>query len=1166
MLLLPLLLLLLHAPRAAAQCTSIAHQDFDEGNLGPQSPATGPDDCCSQCAARGDASCWVAVFVVAEPGPAGTCWFKTQSQSTRPYEAQDRDIVALWPAGHAPTTTPPPGCKVDKSAPYSFICVGQSLVLRACNCSGADSQHFWTSGGGGNIRHDDFATAPGFGDAVQAYYGNNEGFPARFGLETNEAQGGPSNHPDQNWFERTRGSNVTIITNLNTTGLNISQLNVSEIEGCRQWAVDGEKMEDGAYLLPAPCVAGAPNRSWGFDRENAIGCISALYDEANASSLSGLCVTVDSFHRDVPFIVDDTPGLGMRYDGVGVTAGEGSARLLYDYEAEQQAEILDLLFKPAYALKADVLKLEIGGDGNVMQGSSPSHQHFAGESPNVARGTQAWLAQQARGRNPAIKLYALPWAFPGWMRQGQATSSPFTNPAAAATYVVAWLSGMRDLGVPVDIVGVYSDNWDATLSPNYVIALKNALFSAGLQATQIICDDASGGWPCADQAVNPANPVPRPDLLDAVDIFAGHGMPGAAIVAGLAGKRQALWLTHLSDAGVNDLLGATYLSWQISELAVNGGVSLGVVWGATCATYDGMPEFNQGLIRADSPWSGSYYVTPALWAVAHTSAFNAPGWFQLATDSGVGVMAGSGSYVTRMQSDGSAFSIVVSKGLNHDGPRNRGLRSEVATFALRGKPLAAAQAAGVAYGVPNGVLHVYLSNFGGSPSGNASFAKYVGTTPLYQVNGAGDWLVSVFSGLDTIQTLTTSPSLFPPQRPVTSPPPPAAFPRLYSADWTTGARAVGQPAPYVVDISGSFEIVAAPTAGLQQLATDVPLSRFQTDVAPHAVLGDEEWTDVSFTARVWFPSRADSAMIAVRGSAFQDGDNNHVSGMDVRLQERAREWRCTSAGPHARPQRPRSLARAGPARPLACRERQWPVGADRPARCGGGEDARFGRAAVAAGDAGVARDAARGARQPRRGAVGQCAAGERQHAGVLGAEERLRGHRRARFRPEPDLRRRDDRRRELDVLGLPAGGPRARRGGVLAGLAGPAVELRGPRRGPGRGRAVHQQRQQVAVPRREPHLRRRLHGRPERARHLRDAVRPERAAPAVSRRGHDRRRPDAARADPGARPAHAQHQERRPDVERIHLRLRMAGQLERYLDARKRRGLEPALRELPDGV
>ena len=147
-----------------------------------------------------------------------------------------------------------------------------------------------------------------------------------------------------------------------------------------------------------------------------------------------------------------------------------------------------------------------------------------------------------------------------------------------------------------------------------------------------------------------------------------------------------------------------------------------------CGAYDGMPEYNQGLVRADSPWSGAYYVTPALWAVAHTSAFSRPGWRQLIQNSGSGVLAGSGSYVTRQAADGSAFSIVISKGANHDYARTANLHPEVVTFALRGAPLAAAKAAGAAVGAPQGLVYVYVSSFGGSPSsGNASSSLELAT-------------------------------------------------------------------------------------------------------------------------------------------------------------------------------------------------------------------------------------------------------------------------------------------------------------------------------------------------------------------------------------------------------------------------------------------------------
>jgi hypothetical protein len=34
---------------------------------------------------------------------------------------------------------------------------------------------------------------------------------------------------------------------------------------------------------------------------------------------------------------------------------------------------------------------------------------------NCSRGYEFWLMKEARARNPAVKLYGLPWGEPGWI-------------------------------------------------------------------------------------------------------------------------------------------------------------------------------------------------------------------------------------------------------------------------------------------------------------------------------------------------------------------------------------------------------------------------------------------------------------------------------------------------------------------------------------------------------------------------------------------------------------------------------------------------------------------------------------------------------------------------------------------------------------------------------
>ena len=48
--------------------------------------------------------------------------------------------------------------------------------------------------------------------------------------------------------------------------------------------------------------------------------------------------------------------------------------------------------------------------------------------PLVRAADEWWLLKEAKARNPNIKTYGLPWAFPGWV--GNGTGSPFADGGA----------------------------------------------------------------------------------------------------------------------------------------------------------------------------------------------------------------------------------------------------------------------------------------------------------------------------------------------------------------------------------------------------------------------------------------------------------------------------------------------------------------------------------------------------------------------------------------------------------------------------------------------------------------------------------------------------------------------------------------------------------------
>src|SRR4051794_41645488 len=64
---------------------------------------------------------------------------------------------------------------------------------------------------------------------------------------------------------------------------------------------------------------------------------------------------------------------GRIFDGVGaISGGGGNSRLLVDYPEPQRSQVLDYLFKPAYGAAVQVLKIEIGGGGDITRrGEAP---------------------------------------------------------------------------------------------------------------------------------------------------------------------------------------------------------------------------------------------------------------------------------------------------------------------------------------------------------------------------------------------------------------------------------------------------------------------------------------------------------------------------------------------------------------------------------------------------------------------------------------------------------------------------------------------------------------------------------------------------------------------------------------------------------------------------
>lgn len=343
---------------------------------------------------------------------------------------------------------------------------------------------------------------------------------------------------------------------------------------------------------------------------------------------------------------------GRTFDGVGaVSGGGGNSRLLIDYPEPQRSQILDYLFKPNYGASLQILKVEIGGDTNSTSGSEPSHAHFRGDL-NCNRGYEWWIMEQAKARNPNIKLVGLAWGAPGWIGNGTFMSNDMVD------YLVSWLGCAGQHGLSIDYLTAAQN--EKLYDANWTIGLRNSLNSRGYSGVKIIFgDDYPGSW-------NPANVVAsNATLRGVVDVIGGHYACGylsaqtsCGVSANATNTGKTLWNSEGGSQDYND--GAKPLARGINRSYIDGKMTAYINWDLIAAITPNIPWATVGLILANQPWSGWYSVGKDTWAIAHTAQFTAPGWKYLDSSSGyIGGNRNNGSYVSLKSTNNSDYSTII---------------------------------------------------------------------------------------------------------------------------------------------------------------------------------------------------------------------------------------------------------------------------------------------------------------------------------------------------------------------------------------------------------------------------------------------------------------------------------------------------------------------------
>ncbi|MFJ9564723.1 NPCBM/NEW2 domain-containing protein [Streptomyces fuscichromogenes] len=578
---------------------------------------------------------------------------------------------------------------------------------------------------------------------------------------------------------------------------------------------------------------------------------------------TGTAVTVDriDFVGEAPdpghtAITVDAAGTGRTFDGIGaISGGGGNSRLLIDYPEPQRSRILDYLFKPGYGAALQLLKVEIGGDTNSTDGSEPSIEHTRG-TVHCDSGYEWWLMEQAKKRNPHLKLYGLAWGAPGWI--GNTDNSPGGGhfwSQDMIDYLTAWLGCARQHGLDIDYLGGWNERGYDTA---WYEKLHTALAAQHLPVKIVAADS---GLDVADDIAS------DPDFAKSVDVVGVHypcegGDGGTANSCYSSAAAQAtgkpLWASENGSLDENSGAGALIRSFTRGYL--DGKYTAYLNWPLLAAIYPNLPYDRVGLAVANQPWSGAYDIGTSLWTTAQVTQVTRPGWKFVDKASGyLGGNRTNGSYVTLKSPDDSAYSTILET--------STASAAQTADFTVTG-------------GLPTGTVHIWATDLAsGATSGATSGGTSGGFTHTGDVtpDKGGHFSVTLQPGHVYSLTTTTGQgrggAVSPPQGHL-------ALPYRDSFE----RHNPGREAKYLSDMQGSFETVNCGGGRkgrcVRQMAAQQPIE-WQDDSDAFALLGDTDWKNYTVGSDVYLEQPGTVELIGRAGE--QQRPQSHQAGYFLRV-------------------------------------------------------------------------------------------------------------------------------------------------------------------------------------------------------------------------------------------------------------------------------------------
>ncbi len=522
--------------------------------------------------------------------------------------------------------------------------------------------------------------------------------------------------------------------------------------------------------------------------------------------------------------VNGTQG-GRTFDGIGaISGGGGNTRLLADYPAAQQSQIMDYLFKPGYGADLQILKVEIGGDTNSTSGSESSHEHSAG-SVDCNTGYEWWLMEQAKARNPGVRLYGLAWGAPGWIGGGNFWSTDMIN------YLVAWLNCAKSHGLSINYLGGWNERG---YNISWYEQLRSALNADGYSAVQIVGADTD--WNVANDLVS------NSQFSQAVQIVGAHYPCGwmtsetsCPSTSNAVATGKPLWASENGSQDYNN--GAAAMARADNLDYLDGKMTATINWPIVASVYPAIPYSTDGLILANQPWSGWYSVGKQAWVTAQTTQFTSPGWTYIDSASGfLGGNRSNGSYVTLKSPNGTDWSSIVET--------TQASSSQTVTYNVTG-------------GLSTSTIHVWSTKTNSSSPSD----WFVHSTDITPSNGS--FSLTLQPGYVYSLTTTTGQG-----KGAATSPGQGSLSLPYSDNFDSDT--ISQQPPYLSQLQGAFEV--EPCAGgrsgrcVQQQAPVRPIE-WDSNANPFTFGGYPGWSNYTVSADALIEQAGAVQLIGRAGSS-----------------------------------------------------------------------------------------------------------------------------------------------------------------------------------------------------------------------------------------------------------------------------------------------------------